>query len=62
MGSYRSAVVFYYKGKNMRLDGVLDTKLSNFMSGFKRAIADAKQKVMLFIKYIACSMVYICSI
>lgn len=47
VGSYRSAIVWHYKGKHMRLDATLDTKLSNFTSGFKRAIADAKQKVIL---------------
>jgi hypothetical protein len=44
VGGYRSAIVDFYKANNMRLDPELDIGMSNYIAGFKRNVADLKDR------------------
>lgn len=48
--SYRSAIVWFYKKKNQRLEEELDVAISNFLDGYKRLVADLKQKGIMSIE------------
>lgn len=49
MGSYRSALVWFYKKRGMKISEELDTSLSTYMSGYKRTITDLKLRGVMSI-------------
>lgn len=49
MGSYRSAIVWYYKQHGKRISEEMDTSLSTYMSGYKRTIASLKLRGVMSI-------------
>jgi len=50
IGGYRSAIVWYYKEHNLKLKNELEISLSNYIAGFKRNIADLKQRGLMKIQ------------
>jgi hypothetical protein len=50
IGGYRSALVWYYKQHNMKLSSELEIALSNYIAGFKRNVADLKQRGLMEIQ------------
>jgi hypothetical protein len=44
INSYRSAIVWYYKENKLKLSDELTIELGNYLAGFKRNVADLKQK------------------
>ena len=49
LGGYRSAVVFLYKERNIKMQEDLNVGLSNFMQGYKRKVGELKQNGLMSI-------------
>jgi len=50
IGGYRSALVWYYKEQKLKMSSELEIALSNYISGFKRNVADLKQRGLMDIQ------------
>jgi hypothetical protein len=50
IGCYRSALVWYYKENKMKMSSELEISLSNYISGFRRNVADLKQRGLMDIQ------------
>jgi hypothetical protein len=50
IGGYRSALVWYYKEHNLKMDQTLESELSKYLAGFKRNVSDLKQRGLMDIQ------------